>query len=137
MIGLNKTKCANFRASFSSYLQHKNRKKNPIHPTYLVSVTGGRLAEGKRSRDWLKIIQSVSCPFPSVSLPPQTYTRQVELIVCFSVFLFYIALKRGLPREFARFVLFSPIKKHSFNLLCVLDVRTCLLLVRLDFYILF
>ena len=30
-------------------------------------------------------------------------------------------MKRGLPRKFARFVLFRFIKKRSFNLLCVLD----------------
>ena len=38
----------------------------------------------------------------------------------------YIAWKRGLPRKFARFVLFRPIKKRSFNLLHVLDhfIRT-------------
>ena len=34
----------------------------------------------------------------------------------------YVAWKRGLPWKFARFVLFGPIKKHSFNLLCVLDL---------------
>ena len=27
----------------------------------------------------------------------------------------YVASKRGLPRKCARFVLFHPIKKHSFN----------------------
>ena len=31
----------------------------------------------------------------------------------------YVARKTGLPRKFARFVLFRPIKKRSFNLLCV------------------
>ena len=31
----------------------------------------------------------------------------------------YVAGKRGLPRKFARFVLFRPIKKRSFNLLRV------------------
>ena len=34
----------------------------------------------------------------------------------------YIAGKRGLPRRFARFVLFRQTKKRSFNLLCVLDL---------------
>ena len=33
-----------------------------------------------------------------------------------------LAWKRGLPRKCARFVLFPPIKKRSFNLLCVLDL---------------
>ena len=35
----------------------------------------------------------------------------------------YVAWKRGLPRKFARFVLFSPVKKRSFNLLCVLNLN--------------
>ena len=34
----------------------------------------------------------------------------------------YAAWKRGLPRKFARSVLFRLIKKRSFNLLCVLDL---------------
>ena len=33
----------------------------------------------------------------------------------------YVARKRGLPQKFARFVLFRPIKKRSFNLLRILD----------------
>ena len=57
---------------------------------------GGR----KRARDWL------------VSF----------LIVCFSLFMLYVAWKRGLPQKFARFVLFYPINKRSFNFLCVLDL---------------
>ena len=36
----------------------------------------------------------------------------------------YVACKRGLSRNFARFVLFRPIQKSSFNLLCVLDHGT-------------
>ena len=36
--------------------------------------------------------------------------------------MFYLAWKRGLPWKFACFVLFCPIKKLSFNLLCVLDL---------------
>ena len=36
--------------------------------------------------------------------------------------MFYVAWKRGLPRKFARFVLFRLIKKRSFNLLCVLEL---------------
>ena len=43
--------------------------------------------------------------------------------MCF--FLFYVVRslkKRGLPRRFACFVLFYPVKKRSFNLLCVLDL---------------
>ena len=55
-------------------------------------------------------MESISCPLPSASLPHLTDTRSVELIVCFSVFLVYVAWKRGLPRNSARFVLFRPIK---------------------------
>ena len=29
--------------------------------------------------------------------------------------------QKGLPQKFARFILFRPNKKRSFNLLCVLD----------------
>ena len=38
-------------------------------------------------------------------------------------FMLYVDWKRGLPRKFAHFVLFRPIKKRSFNLLCVLNQR--------------
>ena len=86
------------KSSFSSYVQYiKNRKTN--NSTYLVSVGCGRLAEGKGTK-----------------------AVQVELIVCFSAFMLYVAWKKGLPREFACFVLFRPIKKRSFNLLRVLDL---------------
>ena len=34
----------------------------------------------------------------------------------------YVVRKRGLPRKFARFVLFRPSKKRFLNLLCVLDL---------------
>ena len=45
--------------------------------------------------------------------------------------------RRGLPRKFARFVPFRPIKKRSFNLLCVLDLpfRTLAVNSVLDFYV--
>ena len=59
-------------------------------------------------------------PFPSASLPASSWHKIGQSIVCFSVFMLYVAWK-GLPRKFARFVLFRPIKKRSFNLLCVLD----------------
>ena len=68
-----------------------------------------------------KRLLSVSCPFPFASLPHPTDTRPVELIVCSSVFMLYVAWKRGFPQNFSCFVLFRSIKKHSFNLLCVLD----------------
>ena len=34
----------------------------------------------------------------------------------------YVAWKRGLFEKFARFVLFRPIKKRCFYLLCILDL---------------
>ena len=56
-------------------------------------------------------------------LPPASWhlTDKDKLVWLFSVVL-YVAWKRGLPRKFARFVLFRLIKKSSFNLLCVLDL---------------
>ena len=41
----------------------------------------------------------------------------------FAVFMSCVAWKRALPRKFARFVRFRPIKKRSFNLSCVLEGR--------------
>ena len=76
--------------------------------TYLVSVACGRVVEGTG--------HETDC------LPHPTDTKYIELIVCFSVFLLYVASKRGLPRKFARFVLFCPIKKRCFNSWCVLDL---------------
>ena len=52
------------------------------------------------------------CPFRLVS--QHVPDKLSELIVCFSVFRLYVAWKRGLPRKFARFVLFRPIKKRFF-----------------------
>ena len=46
----------------------------------------------------------------STSLCPLDATKKV-----------YVAWKRGLPRKFARFLLFRLIKKLPSNLLCVLD----------------
>ena len=66
--------------------------------------------------------QSLSCPFSSARLAHPTDTREVELTVCFSIFMLYVAWKRGLPRKFARFILIRPIKRRSFNLLCVLHL---------------
>ena len=60
-------------------------------------------------------------PFPSASLRVPT-RHKISSINCFSFFMLYVACKRGLPRKFSRFVLFRPIKKRSFNLLCVLDL---------------
>ena len=84
---------------------------------------------------------SVSCPSPSPSLPHPTDTSwinescapllpptsriqlaQGKLNWLFVFLLLYLAWKRGLPRKFARFVLFRLLKKRSFSLLCVLDL---------------
>ena len=70
---------------------------------------GGR----KRAWDWLALF---------LLLVSHIKLTQVELNVCFSVFLLYEAWKRGLPWKCARFVLFCPIKKRPFNLLRALDL---------------
>ena len=58
-------------------------------------------------------------------LPPFTVPCEMVLAgsgTCFPFpFMFCVAWKRGLPRQFARFVLFRSNKTLSFNLLCVLD----------------
>ena len=43
------------------------------------------------------------------------------VVVCFSLFYVVRSLKKRLSRKCARFVLFRPDKKRSFNLLYVLD----------------
>ena len=55
-------------------------------------------------------------------LPPASWhlTDKDKLVLLFSVVL-YVAWKRWSHRKFACFVLFRLIKKRSFNLLCVLD----------------
>ena len=58
----------------------------------------------------------------TASIRRQMKSHLFSQIVCFSVFMLYVAWKRGLPRKFARFVLFRLIKKRPFNLLCVLDL---------------
>ena len=50
------------------------------------------------------------------------WLKLVELFVFLLFLLLYVAWKRGLPPKCAHFVLFRPIKKHSFNLLCALDL---------------
>ena len=62
--------------------------------------------------------------YHTVCQPPTSNWHKIRLIHCFSVFLLYVAWKRGLPRKFARFVLFRPVKKRSFNPLRVLDLTT-------------
>ena len=60
-------------------------------------------------------------PIPSASLPHPTDTRQVEIIV----FLFLCCTwleKEDFLEKLPRFLLFRPIKRRSFNLLCVLDL---------------
>ena len=92
LIGRNRTKRANF---WGSPLFQVTYHKKTINSTYLVSV---------------------SCSEAG------SFCHKVSWIVWFSVFLLYVAWKRRFPRKFARFVLFRPIKKRSFNLLCVLDL---------------
>ena len=50
-----------------------------------------------------------------------TTEKQTINLTCLFFFCFYVAWKRGFSWKFARFVLFHPIKKCSFNLLCVCD----------------
>ena len=75
---------------------------------------------------WL--VPGFSCPFPFCQPPTPNWHKIIWIHFCFSVFILYIAWKRGLPLKCARFVLFRPIKKRSFNLLCVLDLFVCELL---------
>ena len=76
-------------------------------------------ATGKTANTVSNSIFSQSC---ALFLPLGSHIQltQVELIVCFSMFMLCIAWKRGLPQKFACFALFHPIKKRSFHLLCVL-----------------
>ena len=71
-------------------------------------------------RHALFFITSISLvPFPSASLPASNWYKLSELIVCFSVFMLYVAWKRGLLRKCARFVPFCSIEKPSFkSLVC-------------------
>ena len=64
-------------------------------------------------------LESQSC---ALFLPPAWYKKNWINCLFFYVWLWYIAWKRGPPQKFAHFVLFCPIKKHSFNRLCILDV---------------
>ena len=62
---------------------------------------------------------------PSASLRTSIWHKVTWINGCFfpSIFMLYVAWKRGPPRKCARFVLFRPIKKRSFNLLCVLEQK--------------
>ena len=71
---------------------------------------------------FLSVPRKTRALFLPPASPFPTDTRWVELIVCFSIFMLYVAWKRGLPRKFARFVLLRLINKRSFNLLCVSDL---------------
>ena len=131
LIGRNGTKRANFRALFQATYNIKTDKQT-INSTYLVSVRCSDASGRKRSTRLADVMKKRAWRLNHVSqsrvifLPPAsehlTDTRYVELIVCIYVFLLYVAWKRGLPRKFARFVLFRPIKRRSFNLLCALDL---------------
>ena len=71
---------------------------------------------------WKKIqnTQEIKNAFPSVSLPHSNWHKLNYLLL---FFLLYIAWKRGLPLNFAHFVLFRLIiKLLFFNLLHVLDL---------------
>ena len=85
------------KSSFSSYVQGKNKCFN-WSCVSLMWEAGRR----KRARDWGKgHEESVLCRFPPASLPhPVTQDK----LICFSVFMLYIAWKRGLPQKFARFI---------------------------------
>ena len=64
--------------------------------------------------NWMK--QDKTCKFlrkSSFSSFVLHKNKQLVHLACFSVFLLYIAWKRGLPWKFAHFVLFCPIKKSS------------------------
>ena len=99
------------KSSFSSFVQHKNRKTN--NSTYLVSVKCSEAGGRKRARS------------PALFLLPASHIQLTQdRLNCFSIFMLYIAWKRGLPQKFASFVLFHPIKKRSFNLLCVLELSS-------------
>ena len=78
-------------------------------------------------RHALFFITSVSLVPFSFRQPPTSKWHKISWIIClFFCCCFFvcvcIAWKRALPRKCARFVLFRPIKKRSFNLSCVLDL---------------
>ena len=97
---------ASFSSSFFSFWRHLLLR----HTTYVTP--------------FFFIISVILVPF-SFRQPPTSNWHEVRWInwVFFSsVFLLYVACKTRLPRKCARFVLFRPIKKCPFNLLCVLDL---------------
>ena len=98
------------KSSFSSYVQHKKQKNRQLIQLILCQLDVG---------GWRK----ESCAL-FLCQPPTSYWHKVSWINClwFCFFMLYIAWKRGLSWKFAHFVLFDPIKKHSFNLLCVWDL---------------
>ena len=73
---------------------------------------------GQLMTSWLG---HVSCPFPSASHPASKWHKLSELVVWFSVFMRYVAWKRGLPRNLHVLSCFIRIKSVLFNLWCVLD----------------
>ena len=98
LIGRNRTKRANFRGSPLSQATHNIKtEKQTINWTYPVSV---RCSEAGGWINWHKI----------------------SWIIFFFWFYVVRSLKKRTSRKFAHFVLFRPIKKRSFYLLCVLDL---------------
>ena len=98
---LDKTCTFSRKSSFSSYVQHKNWKTNNEFNLSCVSWMW-KAGRRKRARGCLLRLK-------------------IGWINCFSVFMLYVAWKRGLSRKCSRFVQFRPIKKRSFDL-CVLEV---------------
>ena len=88
------------KSSFSNHALHKNRKRN--NSTYLMSVGC-----------WVSLV-----PFSSRQ-PPTSNWHKISWIDCL-FFCFYVvhSLKK---RTSSKMCMFCPVKKHSFNLLCVLD----------------
>ena len=70
------------------------------------------LVFGVAQSAWYMLQSDCVRAFSSASLPASNWHKLSELIVCSSVFMLYLAWKRGLPRKFARLVLFGPIEKR-------------------------
>ena len=101
---------------FSSYIQHRNRKTNKLTLCQL-DVGGWRKEKGMRLTKLVRLSQS-----HAIFLPPDSHHskwHKISLIVCFYV---VHSLKKRTSSKICMFVLFRPIKKQSFNLLCVLDL---------------
>ena len=88
----------------------------PIHPIALI-VTHKPWLLFWSMRNFKANVGLV--PF-SFCQPPTSNWHKISWNNClFSVFMLYVAWKRGLPRKFTRFVLFCPINKSVFLISCV------------------